>query len=187
MSSIEEQYARALAQFRREKDKYLREDPDSPIPEEERATFKGLRYYPPLFPLRVAATVERLPERAIVTIATSDGASREFLRYALLHFTIDGQELLLTGYRDAEDDPENQQIFIPFREALSGKETYGAGRYLDVTEDAGPDGAPIAILDFNLAYNPYCAYNENYSCPLTPPENTLPIPIQAGERVYHTE
>ncbi len=185
--SIEEQYTRALAQFRREKDQYLREDPDSPIPEEERAAFKGLRYYPPLFVLRLAARVERLPEHAVVTVATSDGASRAFVRYALLHFTLDAQELHLTGYRSEAEDPDSQQIFIPFRDALSGTQTYGAGRYLDVTEETGPDGAPIAILDFNLAYNPYCAYNENYSCPLTPPENTLPVPIRAGERVYHTE
>jgi len=184
--SIEQDYMKALAQFRRQKDDYFRTAPESPIPESERTAFKGLRYYPPLFALRVAAQVERLPASAPIQMATSDGAFREFVKAAALRFLIDGQAYTLTGYSSADDasDPD-AALFIPFRDALSGKETYGAGRYLDVHAEQSADGQPIAILDFNLAYNPYCAYNDNFSCPITPPENTLPVAIYAGERNYH--
>ncbi|SRR5579875_1543681 len=186
--SIEQDYAKALNQFRREKDAYLRSEPDSPIPVEERAGFAGLRYYPPLFALRLVARVEPVPEGETVHMATSDGAARPFVKAAILHFTIDGQNYQLTGYQSAEDaGDEGAALFIPFRDALSGKETYGAGRYLDVQPERAEDGTLIATLDFNLAYNPYCAYNDHYSCPITPAENTLPIAIYAGERNYHAD
>lgn len=209
--SIEQDYTKALAQFRRQKDDYFRTAPESPIPLDERAAFKGLRYYPPLFALRLVAQVERLPASAPIQMATSDGAFREFVKAATLRFTIDGQEHTLTGYQGAEEasdaaatgeaedagdavdaskgedagDAEEVTYFIPFRDALSGKETYGAGRYMDVHVEQGATDQPIAILDFNLAYNPYCAYNDNFSCPITPPENALPVAIYAGERNYH--
>ncbi len=203
--SIEQDYTKALAQFRHQKDEYFRTAPESPIPLAERAAFKGLRYYPPLFALRLVAQVERLPASAPIQMATSDGAFRAFVKAATLRFTIDGQEHTLTGYQgaeeagDAEDsgdaeeagdvedsgDAEEMTYFIPFRDALSGKETYGAGRYMDVHIEDGASEQPIAILDFNLAYNPYCAYNDNFSCPITPPENALPVAIYAGERNYH--
>ena len=137
--SIEQEYAKALAQFRQEKDDYFRSDPDAPIPAAERLTFAGLRYYPPFFALRLVARVERLPQSEAIQMATSDGAFRPFVKAALLHFTIDGQEHQLAGYQGAEDaGDEDAAIFIPFRDALSGKETYGAGRYMDVhAEHAG--------------------------------------------------
>jgi len=186
--SIEQEYAKALAQFRQEKDDYFRSDPDAPIPAAERLTFAGLRYYPPFFALRLVARVERLPQSEAIQMATSDGAFRPFVKAALLHFTIDGQEHQLAGYQGAEDaGDEDAAIFIPFRDALSGKETYGAGRYMDVHAEHAEDGTLVAPLDFNLAYNPYCAYNDNYSCPITPAENTLPVAIHAGERNYHDD
>jgi uncharacterized protein (DUF1684 family) len=145
-----------------------------------------LRYYPAYFALRLVAQMEALPDNAPVQMATSDGAFRAFVRAARLHFAIDGQPYTLIGYRSADDaDDPAAALFIPFRDALSGKETYGAGRYLDVHPETAADGTSIVELDFNLAYNPYCAYNDNYSCPITPVENTLPVAIHAGERNYH--
>jgi hypothetical protein len=78
-------------------------------------------------------------------------------------------------------------LFVPFRDLTSGKETYGAGRYLDLK--AGKDQTPTGkwLLDFNKAYNPWCAYSEDYACPLTPPENWLNVPIYAGEKDYKKE
>ncbi|MBA3823298.1 MAG: DUF1684 domain-containing protein [Ktedonobacterales bacterium] len=183
---IEQDYSKALTHFRQEKDAFFKESEQSPILEEERATFTGLNYYPPFFALRQEVQIEKLPEGDHTQFATSDGATRLYARFCTVRFTVEGQEYSLTGYRVA-DDPEADDtgIFIPFRDALSGKETYGAGRYLDVQEEHEHDGVPFAILDFNLAYNPYCAYNDGYSCPITPAENTLPIAIYAGERNYH--
>ena len=183
---IEQDYGKALTQFRKEKDDFLRQSAQSPIPEAERATFAGLKYYPPFFALRQEVQIEKLPAGDHIEFATSDGAKRLYTRFCTIRFTIEGQELSLFGYHTADDpDAEDEGIFIPFRDALSGKETYGAGRYLEVQEEHEHGGVPFAILDFNLAYNPYCAYNNEYSCPITPTENTLPIAIYAGERNYH--
>jgi uncharacterized protein (DUF1684 family) len=180
----EEQYAQALGEFRRQKDEFFRTSPDSPIPEEDLADFQGLHYFPPDLALRLVAQVERLPDGKAVQMATSDNSVRAFQRYALLHFEIDGQPCTLTAYRGIGDPPD-AALFVPFRDALAGTETYGSGRYLEVEEEDGSDGSTIAVLDFNLAYNPYCAYNDAYSCPITPPENMLKTPIRAGERIYH--
>lgn len=179
-------YMRELLALRQEKDEYFRDDHDSPIPQGERATFVGLRYFPPDFALRVEAQVERLPLSEPIVMATSDGSERLYERYGLLHFAVNDQSVLLTAYRTPGDDEE--PLFIPFRDALAGKETYGAGRYLEVDlPQQHEDGEQHVTLDFNLAYNPYCAYNAYYSCPLPPRENTLSVAIRAGERAYHDE
>jgi uncharacterized protein (DUF1684 family) len=177
-------YSRQLQTLRQEKDAFFREEPDSPISARERATFTGLRYFAPEPTLRVEARVERLPLQQPVVMATSDGSERHYERYALLHFTVDGQPVRLTAYRSTGGD-EDESLFIPFRDTLAGSETYGAGRYLEVDPPHQHDGGEHVVLDFNLAYNPYCAYNEYYSCPIPPRENTLPVEIRAGERIYH--
>ena len=106
---------------------------------------------------------------------TSSGDARAYLRYGRLRFTLDGQDVALTLYADVDSGA----FFLPFVDALRGRETYGAGRYLDPEPLA--DGQ--FLVDFNLAYNPYCAYNDDWSCPLTPVENWLPVPIRAGEKL----
>ena len=181
-------YALAVDEFRQGKDADFKEAQDSPIPATERPGFSGLRYFPPDPALRLVATVELLAGGEILHMQTSDSQEREYERYALLRFTLDGQEYHLTAYRtpDADDD---ESWFVPFRDAQAGKETYGAGRYLEIAPPHahGAQGATDAqhvTLDFNLAYNPYCAYNPYYSCPLPPAENTLPIAIRAGEMTY---
>jgi len=110
-------------------------------------------------------------------MTTSDGRVRTAFRVATLPFEFDGRSLRLHAYRFA-GSPEGS-LFVPFQDATSGTETYGAARYLDL--EVEEDGA--VILDFNLAYHPYCAYNEAYSCPLPPAENRLPVRIEAGERL----
>ncbi len=186
MQSFAEQYAQAVAEFRRQKDEFFRTGDQSPIPEDERGSFGGLRYFPADLDFRVEARVERLPPGALTQMVTSDNNQRTYERYALLHFFIGDQECALAAYRSADNpDAEGESLFVPFRDALSGHETYGAGRYLDVYEEPASSGSGmIAEIDFNLAYNPYCAYNDNYSCPITPAENTLAVAIRAGERAY---
>lgn len=110
-------------------------------------------------------------------MTTSDGRVRTAFRTATLTFEFAGQALRLHAYRFA-GSPEGS-LFVPFQDATSGTETYGAARYLDL--EVEDDGS--VILDFNLAYHPYCAYNEAYSCPLPPAENRLPVRIEAGERL----
>jgi hypothetical protein len=106
---------------------------------------------------------------------------RDALRYGYFEFEAGGQRCRVQVYRTIENiQAGGRELFIPFRDATSGQETYGAGRYLDLQENT----TGLYELDFNNAYNPYCAYTETYSCPVPPAENTLPIPIPAGEKIY---
>jgi uncharacterized protein len=178
-------YVRAVEDFRERKDDDFKEASDSPIPERDRPGFAGLRYFPPDPALRVAAAVEAPESGGVFVMQTSDGRDREYERYGLLRFTVGGQEYHLTAYRTPDAD-EDEPLFVPFRDAQAGRETYGAGRYLEIRPPhaAGGAGEQEVVIDFNLAYNPYCAYSPAYSCPLPPAENTLPVAIRAGEMTY---
>ena len=111
-----------------------------------------------------------------VEIGTSDGQVRTYYRAGKIRFEVEGEPVELTALRT----PGHPGYFLPFRDATSGKESYGAGRYLDLEEAV--DGK--LHVDFNLAYNPYCAYSDDYSCALPPHENWLTVPITAGEKTY---
>jgi len=114
-------------------------------------------------------------------MATNTGEIRDGLRYGFFEFDAEGQRCRLQVYRlDDSGDSGKASLFVPFRDSTSGRETYGAGRYIDLDENA----SGIYELDFNRAYNPYCAYGEGYSCPIPPEENRLAIPIRAGEKIY---
>ena len=106
--------------------------------------------------------------------STEDVAS--FLRWGKVSFEVDGEAVQVTVYKD----PDAGDFFLPFADATSGDETYGAGRYLDIA--TLPDGR--VLVDFDYAYNPYCAYNDRWSCPLTPPENRVRVAIRAGEKNF---
>lgn len=180
-----EDYIAQVNEVRREKDAFFGTSAQSPIPASERHSgFGGLRYFAPNPDAVVEAelTPFATPER--LQLGTTQGTLREQLRYGELHFTLDGQACRLTAYKDAADDDE---IFIPFRDATSGKESYGAGRYLEAEVDATATGPQTVTLDFNLAYSPWCAYNEHYSCVLPPAENRLAAAVRAGEQTYHVE
>lgn len=167
----------AYSRFRAEKDEFFRDNPHSPIPHHERSSFGGLAYYEPSDQLRL----DLIPEPADGTpirVQTSDGQTREYHRAATVSFEVDGEHVTLTLL----SQPDRPGYFLPFRDGTSGKETYGAGRYLDL--DDPHDGT--VHIDFNLAYNPYCAYDDAYSCPLPPHENWLTVPIRAGEKDYVT-
>lgn len=179
----EEGYAEELTEFRESKDAFFASSPQSPIPHEERhGGFAGLSYYPPDMAFRAEAEVVPFQKPDVVELATSTGEIRPQLRYAELRFRLGGRELKLIGFAEPHEH-HTHELFVPFRDATSGHETYGAGRYLEVGVDHGPDGE-AAVIDFNLAYNPYCAYSPYYSCPVPPAENTLPVEIRAGERNY---
>ena len=163
-----------LETFRREKDAFFRTDPMSPVIPEQRQSFSGLAHYPPADDLTFIITPEVYDDPESVVLQTSDGDTRTYERWANLPFEVDGGPVGLTLYRD----PETGHLFLPFQDATSGRETYGAGRYLEVP--VLEDGQ--LLLDFNYAYHPFCAYNPGYSCPVPPFENRLPVAIRAGER-----
>lgn len=185
----EKDYVRAISDQRRAKDRFFGASPESPLPYEQRSGlpghaghFSGLSYYPPDPAFRIDAEVVPFDQPEIVQMATSTGEIRPQVRAAELRFRIGGRDLRLAGFADPHQHAH--ELFVPFRDATSGRETYGAGRYLEVEPQHKEDGTYTAILDFNLAYNPYCAYSPNYSCPIPPRENTLPVAITAGERSY---
>ena len=174
------EYAEAVAQFRADKDAFFKAAPGSPVPAGEREAFTGLPYYPVdeayCFEER---TLEPYTgdEPSHFQIPTSDGKLRPAHRAGTLGFELGGEPRKLTAYVLDQGDPTS--LFVPFLDATSGKETYGAGRYLDLE----PEDDGTYILDFNLAYHPSCVYDAIYSCPLTPAENRLPVRVEAGERL----
>ena len=173
-------YAATLEADRARKDAWFKRSPSSPIPHEARHTFAGLPYFPPDPALRFEGlTLEPYAgtEPSAFQIPTSDGQLRPAHRAGTFSFELSGAPRRLTAY--VLDGGQDDSLFVPFLDATSGHETYGAGRYLDL--DAEPDGT--YVLDLNLAYHPYCVYAETYSCPLTPAENRLPVRIEAGERL----
>ena len=171
-------YVEGIAAHRLAKDAYFRTAAESPL-RRPGPEVRVLAYFPVSDRYRI--TVPRLRRPPLgdrpVALDTSDGLRRIARRLALLDFELHGQRLTLTAF--GFGPTERGTLFVPFADATSGTETYGNGRYLDL--EIEPDGS--VVLDFNLAYHPYCAYSSAYSCPLTPIENRLPVPIFAGERL----
>jgi uncharacterized protein (DUF1684 family) len=167
-----------LAAFRERRDEFYRTGEGSPLTEEQRREFNGLQYFgerPDLaLEVEVDTTGEGVGEH--IEMQTSDGQIKHFVRAGRIKFESDGQPVVLSVFKDVE----RGRYFLPFRDGTSGKETYGAGRYLD--PKARPDGT--LVVDFNYAYNPYCAYGDGWSCPIPPLENFAKARIEAGEKSF---
>jgi uncharacterized protein len=151
-------------------------DPASPA----LGSFQGLRYFAPDPKYRVEAEVLPFPRLQPVVVADTNGWNRPGWRFGEARFSLDGKQLSLVLLLFTPDPGPEDSFFVAFRDDTSGNETYGAGRYLDVPFSAS---GPI-ILDFNEAYNPSCAYNAGFACPLPPRENRLPAAIRAGEKNF---
>ncbi len=173
-------YEASIEEFRARKDAYFKSSHGSPIPDTERDAFAGLPYYP-IDPGLRFENLRLEPytggEPSSFEIPTSDGKLRPAHRAGILTFELGGERRRLTAY--TFDSGDDESLFVPFLDATSGTETYGAGRYLDLD----PEDNGAYTLDFNLGYHPSCVYDPKFSCPLTPPENRLPIRIEAGERL----
>jgi uncharacterized protein (DUF1684 family) len=176
---------RAWETFRTARDELFRSHPQSPLPPEQRADFAGLAYYPYAPAWRLIGTLDREVERETFALELpADGLIR-YTRVARIHFTVGEQPAELSAFWI---DGYGGGLFVPFRDASSGEATYGGGRYLYDTikgADLGV-GAERIALDFNYAYNPSCAYNEHWVCPLSPRENQLAFAVQAGEKVFNS-
>lgn len=164
-----------LAKFRAQKDHFFATDAHSPLTKEQKRSFRGLHYFPEQPALRLAATIEEYPVKKTVLLQTTTGDTQSYTRFGQITFGVEGQEVALTVYASGNG------FFLPFADSLAGSETYGAGRYLEPE----PLGKGQFLVDFNYAYNPYCAYNDVWSCPVTPAENRLKTPIRAGEKAFH--
>lgn len=168
-----------LSQFREGKDAFFQASEDSPIPRDERHLFLGLKYFVPDSKLRFETKLHKYERPSIVIMSTSKGTQQRFHWIGHFEIEINDRSVKIQAYMSAER--EDSGVFVPFRDATSGKESYGSARYLDLEER--PDDS--YVVDFNYAYNPYCAYSEDYICPLPPKENWLDVAIRAGEMKYH--
>ena len=163
-----------LETFRAQKDDFFATHPESPLTPEQRRDFHGLNYFPENPEMRLEVTVEEFAEQDEIQMQTTTGGVQEYRRFGKFKFQVDGAEAELTVYAS------HHGFFLPFADSLAGAETYGAGRYLELQHL----GNGTFLVDFNLAYNPYCAYNEAWTCPITPFENRLRVPVRAGEKIF---
>lgn len=168
--------AAELTTLRAEKDAFFKSHPQSPLTREQKQTFTNLPYFPPNAALDLVVQVEEFATKEQVTMQTSTGSTQIYEKFGRFDFEVEGQTATLTLYASEHG------FFLPFVDALAGAETYGAGRYLEPEPLAGGQFR----VDFNSAYNPYCAYNERWSCPIPPRENRLKVPIRAGEKIFDT-
>ena len=166
-----------LAAARADKDTYFLEDPDSPVPPEKRDAFLPLPYYPIDPGYAVPAALNLADERPVFEMPTSTGAIRRMQLVGVLEFSLLGAPRSLGAFVP-EGTQQITRLFVPFADLTTGDSTYSAGRYLDIeTTTTG-----YYTIDFNLAYNPYCAYNDSYECPFPPPPNRLAASVLAGEQ-----
>ena len=170
-------YATRLAQARAEKDRGFAEDPDSPIPAEKRAKILPLRYYPIDASFSVPAALQLSRDRPVFDMPTSTGTMRKMQRVGVLAFTLKGQPMTLEAFVE-NGTQQITSLFVPFADLTTGTETYSSGRYLDLK----PTSTGFYTIDFNLAYNPTCAYNPTWECPYPPAANRLKTAVLAGEK-----
>jgi uncharacterized protein (DUF1684 family) len=164
----------ALDEFRKQKDEFFAHDANSPLTPEQREHFHGLNYFPENAGLRLEVEVPPFAEQQMVQMPTSTGDVKSYKRYGRFKFDVEGQPAELTLYSSPHG------YFLLFVDSLAGSETYGAGRYLDPEQLENGK----FLIDFNLAYNPYCVYNDMWNCPIPPAENRLSVPIRAGEKNF---
>jgi uncharacterized protein (DUF1684 family) len=175
-----EAYAALIESERKDKDNFMKEDEDSPFGE-KRTDFTTLHYFLPDLKYRILAKLEPAANKQVRLLPTSTGEESRYLEYAWAIFELDGKENRLLLLEIMDMGPTRGKLFLAFADETSAAETYGGGRYLDLKKIPA---ATSIELDFNKAYNPYCAYNDAYSCPLPPRENLLKVPIRAGEKTY---
>jgi uncharacterized protein (DUF1684 family) len=176
----ERRYIDELIKMRAEKDLFFKNDPQSPI--EDRASFTKLNYFDPNLDLRLPAEFIPLTEsQGIEMIKMTDGLSEPYIKAGRVLFSIKNEKIELEAFRPGNQD-ESELLFIPFFDNTNDSLTYGGGRYLEIDLNQKP-----LLIDFNLCYQPYCAYNKKYVCPVPPTSNRLNIPITAGEMMRSAE
>ena len=178
----------AISRFRAGRDELFRTHPQSPIEEDERRGFAGLHYFDPDTAYQVRARLEPGDGSELVIETGGDDGDVRYRRIGRLDFTLGGEACTLTVLSLVQ---YGGGLFVPFRDATAGHETYGGGRYLfDTAKDTDglvldiTPGSSDVVIDFNFAYNASCAYSPRWACPLAPPENHLRLAVRAGEKLY---
>ena len=173
----------SILEFQKELNAEFKDPEESPLPDRFRKDFESLDFFEPDTNYIIEAKFSRTPDAIPFLMPTTTERESKEVVFGIAHFTLNGQEFKLEIYQNPElilKEGFKDYLFLPFTDLTNGGETYGGGRYLDLripTENK-------IVLDFNRAYNPYCAYNKKYSCPLVPKVNHLPIEIRAGVKAF---
>ena len=173
---------KAILEYQDKQNEEFRNPETSPLPDRYRKDFEGLDFFPPDTNYIVTAAFKRTANAKPFQMPSNTDENTWEVVYGIVHFELNGTEHQLEVYQGLElmnREGFKDYLFLPFLDLTNGEETYGGGRYLDLTI---PEGEQM-VIDFNKAYNPYCAYNKRYSCPITPKENDLPIAINAGIKI----
>lgn len=171
-------YLNDLAAERRTKDTFMSWDRESPVPPDKKTALLPLKYFDADPSFAVPARLKLQDERPVFEMPTSTGTIRRMQLVGVLEFTLAGQPRTLGAFVE-EGTRQIETLFVPFADQTTGKDTYPAGRYLDIH----PTATGYYTIDFNRAYNPYCAYNSTYECPYPPPSNRLSVAVRAGEKL----
>ena len=174
-----EAYLEKIEKERERQFKYIRFNVDSPLTEEQKRKFQRLTFYEVNPAYRVKARLLPIEEKKVREVPLTDGTTERYLEHSRAVFELEGKSHTLLLLQ-AMNETDMRNFFLAFADETSGRETYGGGRYLNVRQD----GKNSITIDFNLAFNPYCAYNPDYACPLPPKENLLTIAVPVGEKNY---
>lgn len=174
-----EAYQEKIEAERERQFKYIRFNIDSPLTDEQKQSFTKLNFYPIDPSYKVKALMVPIENKKVREVPLTDGSKERYIEHSYAEFELEGkpQKLLLM---QSMDEADKRNFFLAFADETSGLETYGGGRYINARQD----GKTSITIDFNLAYNPYCAYNPDYACPIPPKENIMEIPIPVGEKNY---
>jgi uncharacterized protein (DUF1684 family) len=174
-------YLEKIAAHRKSYLQAFLQNPASPLNKKE---LKKVAFFAPDEAFLLTCTFTPIPDATPFEMPTYSGESKAYVQYGIASFTLSGQEYQLSIYRmSGRTLPQYRDLlFIPFKDQSNGESTYGGGRYLDLRVQDIVDGT--LVLDFNKAYNPYCAYSDGYSCPIPPDENHLQVSILAGEKAF---
>jgi len=178
-TASDESYERMLRKNREQKNKDFKYGATSPLTDEQKQQFRTLNYFEPDETYKVQAILTPLKNDSIFKYLTTTNEIRRFYKYAYLNFSLQDKPQQLVLLKSAEANTPNY-FFLAFKDLTNGTESYEGGRYIDVEQ---PKSTTLE-LDFNKAYNPYCAYNDLFSCPIPPSENQLTVRVLAGERNY---
>ncbi|RNC89448.1 MAG: DUF1684 domain-containing protein [Allomuricauda sp.] len=183
LASSDNKKIKAVLQFQKELNDEYRDPETSPLLDKHRKTFETLDFFPPDTTYVVIARFERTPDAVPFLMATTTDRKAHEVVYGIAHFELNGKPHKLEVYQSLDLVRKTQYkdyLFLPFLDETNGAETYGGGRYIDLTI---PEGNTL-VIDFNKAYNPYCVYNKKYSCPLVPRQNFLGTPVRAGVKDF---
>lgn len=178
-------YEKEIKEFQYELNTSYANTSTSPLTTEDLKTFKALDFFNINEKFKIKATLKLTPNEPIFEMQTTTDRTPLYRKYAIAYFSIDGKNFELSLYQNQEHLTSMEYgnlLFLPFNDTSNGKTSYGGGRYIDV--EIPEEGNSSIVIDFNKAYNPYCAYNHKYSCPIPPKENSLDISIDAGVKAF---